>query len=393
MYKPLDGLRILTIEQYGAGPYGTQLLAGLGAEVIKIETAEGGDSSRAAGPYFLGEDDSQFFQTFNRGKKSVCLDLKHADDRALFETLVKGADAVANNLRGDLPARLKVDYAALKSIKPDIVCAHLSAYGRGGARETWPGYDYLMQSEAGFLSLTGEPDGPPARFGLSMVDFMTGTMMALGLVSAVLGARRTGEGCDVDVSLLDTALHQLSYPATWYLNEGAETTRLARSAHPSVMPSQLFPTEDGWIFLMCQLPKFWSVFCEAAGRADLAADPRFADTNSRGDNRAALQDELDALFRTRPTTHWVALLGGKVPVAPVYSLSEALDAPDAAGLIETVDHPDRPDGLKLLREPFRINGERPSQARAPKLGEHTREVLDALGNGGNGGGGKDQGAQ
>ena len=155
MHKPLDGLRILTIEQYGAGPYGTQLLAGLGAEVIKIETAEGGDSSRAAGPYFLGEDDSQFFQTFNRGKKSVCLDLKQADDRALFEALVKGADAVANNLRGDLPARLKVDYAGLKGIKPDIVCAHLSAYGRGGAREAWPGYDYLMQAEAGFFVADG----------------------------------------------------------------------------------------------------------------------------------------------------------------------------------------------------------------------------------------------
>lgn len=393
MHKPLDGLRILTIEQYGAGPYGTQLLAGLGAEVIKIETAEGGDSSRQAGPYFLGEHDSQFFQTFNRGKKSVCLDLKQVDDRALFEALVKGADAVANNLRGDLPAKLKVDYAALKSIKPDIVCAHLSAYGRGGPREAWPGYDYLMQAEAGFLSLTGEPDGPPARFGLSMVDFMTGAMMALGLVSAVLGARRTGQGCDVDVSLLDTALHQLSYPATWYLNEGAETTRLARSAHPSVMPSQLFPTEDGWLFLMCQLPKFWSVFCEAAGRADLAADPRFGDTKARADNRAALQDELDALFRTRPTAHWVTLLGGKVPVAPVYSLSEALDAPDAAELIETVDHPDRPDGLKLLREPFRINGERPSQARAPKLGEHSREILDGLVEDEVGGAGKDQAAR
>lgn len=393
MHKPLDGLRILTIEQYGAGPYGTQLLAGLGAEVIKIETAQGGDSSRAAGPYFLGEDDSQFFQTFNRGKKSVCLDLKQNDDRALFDALVKGADAVANNLRGDLPARLKVDYAGLKAIKPDIVCAHLSAYGRGGAREAWPGYDYLMQAEAGFLSLTGEPDGPPARFGLSMVDFMTGTMMALGLVSAVLGARRSGQGCDVDVSLLDTALHQLSYPATWYLNEGAETTRLARSAHPSVMPSQLFPTADGWLFLMCQLPKFWTVFCEAVERADLAADPRFAGTKARGDNRAALQDELDALFKTKPTAHWVALLGGKVPVAPVYSLSQALDAPDAADLIETVEHPDRPDGLKLLREPFRINGERPSQGRAPKLGEHTREVLDALRKDENGGGGKDQGAR
>lgn len=375
MHQPLEGLRILTIEQYGAAPYGTQLLAALGAEVIKIENPQGGDTSRAAGPYYLGENDSQFFQTFNRGKKSVALDLKSSEGRADFEALVKTADAVANNLRGDLPAKMKVDYPALKAIKADIVCAHLSAYGRGHEREAWPGYDYLMQAEAGFLSLTGEPDGPPARFGLSMVDFMTGTMMAATLLAAIHGARTRGVGCDVDVSLLDTALHQLSYPATWYLNEGAETTRLSRSSHPSVVPSQLFRTADGWVFLMCQLPKFWSVFCDAVGRADLAVRPEYADVAARRHNREALQDELDALFMTQPTAHWVELLGGKVPVAPVYDIASALTAPTAAHMIDTVDHPDRLDGLKLLREPFAINGERPAGRRAPKLGEHTAELL------------------
>ena len=379
MHKPLKGLRILTIEQYGAGPYGTQLLASLGAEVIKIENPDvGGDSSRLAGPYFLGEHDSQFFQTFNRGKKSVALDLKNRGDRRIFERLVNSADAVANNLRGDLPGKLKVDYAALKSVKPDIVCAHLSAYGRGHEREAWPGYDYLMQAEAGFLSLTGEPDGPPARFGLSMVDFMSGTMMAVGLVSAILGARDAGQGCDVDTSLLDTALHQLSYPATWYLNEGKQIGRIERSAHPSVAPSQLFKTADGWIFLMCQLPKFWGVFCETVGREDLLSNPEFADIAARRKNREALQAELDAHFSTRPTKDWVAMLGGKVPVAPVYTVAEALSAPTAQHLIEIVDHPDKPDGLKLLREPVSINGERPGGLRAPKLGEHTREILDEL---------------
>lgn len=379
MHKPLNGLRILTIEQYGAGPYGTQLLASLGAEVIKIENpATGGDSARQAGPYFLGEHDSQFFQTFNRGKKSVALDLKDKGDRRIFERLVESADAVANNLRGDLPAKLKVDFAALKAIKPDIVCAHLSAYGRGVEREAWPGYDYLMQAEAGFLSLTGEPNGPPARFGLSMVDYMTGAMLATGLVSAVLGARETGVGCDVDTSLLDTALHQLSYPATWYLNEGKETTRVERSSHPSVSPSQLFKTADGWIFLMCQLPKFWGAFCKAVGREDLLDNPDFSDMAARRAHRDWLQDELDAYLSTATTEHWMDVLGGKVPAAPVYTLSQALDAPDAANLIEIVDHPDKPDGLRLLREPFRLNGERPSGQRAPKLGEHTREILDEL---------------
>ena len=379
MHKPLTGLRILTIEQYGAGPYGTQLLASLGAEVIKIENpATGGDSARQAGPYFLGEHDSQFFQTFNRGKKSVALDLKDKGDRRIFERLVESADAVANNLRGDLPAKLKVDYAALRPIKSDIVCAHLSAYGRGGEREAWPGYDYLMQAEAGFLSLTGEPDGPPARFGLSMVDYMTGAMLATGLVSAILGARQTGVGCDVDTSLLDTALHQLSYPATWYLNEGKQTTRVERSAHPSVSPSQLFKTSDGWIFVMCQLPKFWGAFCKAVGREDLLDNPDFSDMAARRNHRRWLQDELDAYLSTASTEHWMDVLGGKAPAAPVYTLSEALDARDAKDLIEIVDHPDKPEGLRLLREPFRINGERPSSRRAPKLGEHTREILDEL---------------
>ncbi len=378
MHKPLKGLRVLTIEQYGAAPYGTQLLAGLGAEVIKIENpASGGDSSRLAGPHFLGEGDSQFFQTFNRGKKSVALDLKSDQGRADFEALVGTADAVANNLRGDLPAKLKVDYAALSAIKPEIVCAHLSAYGRGNEREAWPGYDYLFQAEAGFLSLTGEPDGPPARFGLSMVDFMTGSMLATTLLAAVIGARDTGKGCDVDVSLLDTALHQLSYPATWYLNEGETTTRMPRSSHPSVVPSQLFKTADGWIFLMCQLPKFWAVFCKAVGRDDLLENPDYAEVADRRANHAKLQAELDALFMEKGSEDWIAILGGKVPVAPVRDLAEALDASTAQHMIDEVEHPDRPGGLKLLREPYAVNGQRVAGDRAPKLGEHTDAVLSA----------------
>lgn len=378
--RPLRGLRILTIEQYGAAPYGTQLLAGLGAEVIKIENpATGGDTSRAVGPHMLGEGDSQYFQTFSRGKKSIALDLKDPGDRAVFEKLVATADAVANNLRGDLPKKLKVDYAALSKIKPSIVCAHLSAYGREVEREAWPGYDYLFQSEAGFLSMTGEPGGPPVRFGLSMVDFMTGTMMSTGLLASILGAHRTGEGCDVDVCLYDTAMHQLSYPGVWYMNAGDKTGRVARSSHPSVVPSQLVKARDGWVFLMCQLPKFWDVFCKEAGREDLMQRPEYATVKDRRENRAQLQDELDAEFCKRDVADWVALLGGKVPVAAVHDIGGALDSPHAADLIETVDHPDRPEGLRMLREPFKINGERLSGRRAPKLGEHTDDLLREIG--------------
>lgn len=379
MHQPLSGLRVLTLEQNGAGPYGTQLLAALGADVIKIENpSTGGDSGRCAGPYFLGEYDSEFFQTFNRGKRSMALDLKDRGDRRIFERLLMTADACANNLRGDLPAELKVDYAHLGRIKPDIVCAHLSAYGREGERAHWPGYDYLMQAEAGLMAMTGEPDAPPTRFGMPMIDYMGGTMMALGLVSAVLGARRTGKGCDVDVSLYDVALHQLSYPATWFLNEGKCAERLERSAHPSVAPSQLFRTADGWIFVMCQEPKFWGAFCRALGRQDWIDNPAFADMAARRMNREALQKELDAFLSTGTTAAWMTRLGGVVPAAPVNSMSCALGSPHARVRIETLSHPDKPEGLKMVRTPLRINGASETARRAPKLGEDTRDILDEM---------------
>ena len=379
MHQPLSGLRVLTIEQDGAGPYGTQLLASLGADVIKIENpSTGGDSGRCAGPYFLGEYDSEFFQTFNRGKRSMALDLKDRGDRRIFERLLATADACANNLRGDLPAELQVDYAHLREIKPDIVCAHLSAYGRDSERAHWPGYDYLMQAEAGLMAMTGEPDAPPTRFGMSMIDYMGGAMMALGLVSAVLGAKRTGRGCDVDVSLYDVALNQLSYPATWYLNEGKCAERQERSAHPSVAPSQLFRTADGWIFVMCQAPKFWGAFCKAIGREDLLANPAYADMAARRMNREKLQNELDAFLSTRTTAAWMARLGGVAPAAPVNSMFCALGAPEARSRIETVSHPDKPEGLKLVRDPVRINGQNAPSCRAPKLGEDTRDILDEM---------------
>ena len=369
----LAGLKVLAIEQYGAGPYGTMLLAELGADVIKIEAPSmGGDVSRATGPYFLGEQDSQFFQTFSRGKSSLALELKSPEGRAQFEELVRSADAVANNLRGDQPAKLKLTYEDLKAINPKIVCAHLSAYGRDNERAAWPGYDYLMQAEAGFLMMTGEPDGPPVRCGLSIVDFHTGSQLAVAILAGVLGAQRTGQGCDVDVSLFDTALHQLSYPATWYLNEGVKTGRLPRGAHPSIAPSQLFRTGDGWLMLMCQTPKFWELFCDLTGREDLKTDPRFKGVKDRHANLAALTETLDAHLSQRSTAEWLSLLGGHVPAAPVFDIAQALDNPFVArvAMTDTVDHPDAKDGrLAMLASPIKVNGKRPAGKRAPKLGE------------------------
>lgn len=377
---PLSGYRILTAEQYGAAPYGTLFLAQLGAEVIKIEPPRTGDTARAVGPHFLDSGDSLFFQSFNLNKRSITLDLKAPRGQAIFHTLVASSHAVANNMRGDLPAKLGFTYAALAEHNPAIVCAHLSAYGRGNSRERWPGYDYLMQAEAGFLSVTGEPDGPPTRFGLSMVDFMTGTMMSIGLLAALLDAQRSGVGRDVDVDLLSAAIHQTTYPATWYMNAGDATGRATRSAHPSVTPSQLYRTADGWIFIMAQLPKFWTILTDRIGAPQLASDPRFVTPADRLANRDTLTTVLDTLLMAQPTAHWLGLLQGHMPVSPVNGLGAALDNPFFAetDMRHSVAHPDRAD-LQVLANPISIDGARLPSRPAPLLGADTDAVLAEAG--------------
>ncbi|XDB00425.1 CoA transferase (plasmid) [Sulfitobacter sp. LCG007] len=383
---PLAGIRILALEQYGAGPFASMYLSDMGAEVIKIEppAAEGrpgGDSSRQSGPHYLGPDDSQFFQTFNLGKKSVVLDIRSPDGRSAFERLVATADVVLNNMRGDQPGRLGLDYSSLSAINPRVVCSHLSGYGRSGERATWPAYDYLLQAEAGYMHLTGEPDGPPARMGLSMVDYMTGLTLAFATAAALVGALKTGRGRDVDVTLYDVAMHQLSYPATWYLNEGVETVRQSRSAHPSVVPCETYPTADGHIFLMCVLPKFWRALCTGIGLPELVDDPLFATPAARRENRAALSVILDERLSTRPTAEWIGMLGGTVPVAPVLTLKQALDNPLFAageGLQTLAGHPAR-DSLRVLSNPVRLDGERVAARLAPSLGSDTRAVLREVG--------------
>ena len=366
----LDGIRILTFEQFGAGPYGSMFLADLGAEVIKVENgAVGGDASRSVGPHLLGEGDSQYFQAFNYNKKSVSLDVKTADGRRALLRLVEGADAVINNLRGDQPEKLSIDYAGLKDANPAVVCLHISAYGRDNSRKAWPGYDFLMQAEAGLMSLTGEPDGPPSRIGVSMVDFMTGMTGVAGLLAGILSARRTGLGCDVDTNLFDVALHQLSYPGTWHLNEGDRPARLPRGSHLSVTPVQTLRTADGWVFVACMTDKFWRALLGAIGRLDLADDARFATVAARRANREALTRTLDGELGKAPTAHWLGLLTGVCPVAPVYDVAEALANPfvEENGMIGRVDHPARA-GFRTLATPLKVNGRRPAQAPCRPLG-------------------------
>ena len=382
---PLNGIRILSAEQYGAGPYGSMMLADLGAEVIKIENPrDDGDISRQTGPYPIptadGTPDSQFFQSFNSNKKSLTLDLKSDSGQEIFHKLAGTADAVMNNLRGDQPARLGLDYASLATIKPSLVCAHLSAYGRDNERYNWPGYDYLMQAEAGYLHLTGEPDSPPTRMGLSIVDYMTGITTATGLLAALIGAKKTGAGRDVDVSLFDVALAQLTYPAAWYLNSAHVTERIARSAHPSTVPCQLVKSADGWLFLMCMTPRFWQRLCEGIDHAEWLTDKRFTDAQKRLQHRDALSQLLDTAFSTQTTKHWLSHFQGSIPISPVLHLSQALDNPFAhtAGMIGNVTSPDGTT-LSMVSNPVKIDGNRLPRKTCSTLSADTRELLSEVG--------------
>lgn len=380
-HLPLAGLRIIAVEQYGAGPFGTQHLADLGAEVIKIENPkEGGDIGRQVGPHFFGPGDSHFYEAFNRNKKSVALDLKQAEGRQVLLDLVRTSDAILDNLRGDLPAKLGLDYAALSEANPKIVCVHLSAYGRTGSRKAWPGYDYMMQAEAGYLSLTGEPDGPPSRAGLSIVDLATGTTAAMALLAGVIDAMKTGKGRDLDVSLYDVALHNVLYLGTWYLNGGTVTTRQPRSSHPSLTPSQLYRTKDGWIFIMCQKEKFWHNLVEALGRPEWLEDPDFATFAARLKNRPRVNAALDEAFQQKTTDEWMAKIEGRVPAAPVYDVAQALDADFAHEQRRIVDfHHPQHGPIKGIASPVRVAGATHPTDAAPTLGEDTNDLLSELG--------------
>ncbi len=381
---PLSDVQILAVEQYGAGPCGTQYLADLGAEVIKIENPhDGGDMSRSVGPYFLGNGkstaSSEFFQSFNRNKKSITLDISKRAGKAVFHDLVRSADALCCNMRGDVPAKLGLTYETLGEINPKIVCAFLTAYGRDGSRKDWPGFDYLMQAEAGYFSLTGEPDTLPSRMGLSLVDIMTGQTMALSCCAAIIRARETGQGQNIDTNLFDLAMSNLGYLGTWYLNERCIQGREARSGHPSLVPCAQFSTKDGWIFLMCNKEKFWPILCDKIGRPELGSDPRYANFKERLENRRDIQMLLDETLAAKTTSEWLEIFAGIVPAAPILNLGEAIENPFIKERDRVMDLTLQ-DGtpFRLLDAPFETGTPTPTNP-APELGANTDEILKKLG--------------
>ncbi len=372
---PLHGLRVLAVDQFGAGPYGTTVLADLGAEVLKIEDpGVGGDVSRYVPPY-AGDADSLYFQSLNRGKQSLTLDLKHPAGRAVFHDLVRVSHAVYCNLRGDQPKRLGLTYETLGAVNPAIVCCSLSGYGTTGPRAAEPALDYLIQGWAGFMAITGDPGAGPTKCGVSVIDFASGYASMLGLMVGLWDAQRSGRGRDVDVALLDTAVAMLSYMAIWTLNREWEPVRVPDAGHQTLVPAQNFATKDGWLVVFCNKEKFWINLVEGMDLAELAKDPRFATFADRLAHKEALLAILKPAFAARTTAEWLERLRGRVPVAPVNSIREALADEQvlAREMIVDVDHP----VFGTLREvacPIKIDGA-PRPTRAPALGEHTDRIL------------------
>jgi crotonobetainyl-CoA:carnitine CoA-transferase CaiB-like acyl-CoA transferase len=378
--KPLADVRIIAIEQYGAGPFGSLHLADLGAEVIKIEDpSSGGDVSRYVPPQAEGED-SIFFETFNRNKRSLTLDMSSEQGRAVFEDLVRESDAVYSNLRGDVPAKMRIRYEDLKHINPAIVCVSLSGFGMTGPRATQPGYDYILQGLAGWMSVTGDPEGPPTKSGLSMVDYSGGFVAAISLLAGLHAARRDGVGGDSDVSLFDTAVTLLNYVATWSLNGDFVPQRMANSAHPSLVPFQNFKVADGWIVVACAKEKFWERLAVAIGRPELAEDDRFLTFADRRQNSVELLRILEDTFITQSSDYWISILTeAGVPVGPILNVEQALKDPHtiARGLIVETDHP-RFGRVQQLASPVNFGDVLPEYRRASMLNEDFGYVLGEI---------------
>ncbi len=379
--RPLEDVRIISLEQYGAGPFGSVHLADLGADVIKIEDpAHGGDVGRYVPPY-TEDEDSLFFETFNRNKRSISLDIRTPAGREVFEDLVRGADAVYSNLRGDVPEALGIRYSDLAHLNPAIVCCSLTGFGMTGPRAKEPGYDYVLQGLAGWMDITGEPGGPPTKSGLSLVDFSGGFVAAISLLAGLHRARRDGVGLDCDVSLYDTAISLLTYPGVWHLNAGFEPVRTHHSAHPSLVPFQAFEAKDGWLVVGCAKEKFWRALVETLELPELATDPRFATFADRQRHADVLVPILEGCFRTRTVAECLEpLYAARVPCGPVNDVGAALreEHTIARGLVVETEHP-RYGTVRQLASPVRVGDEVPVYRRAPARGEDLDAVTRELG--------------
>jgi crotonobetainyl-CoA:carnitine CoA-transferase CaiB-like acyl-CoA transferase len=367
-------VRVADLSRVLAGPYCTMVLADLGAEVIKVERPGTGDETRQWGPPFAGGE-SAYFLAVNRGKRSVALDLGDPEGRRLAQELCAASDVVVENFRAGGAERLGLGYEDVRSRNARVVYCSITGFGLDRNPPGRPGYDFVLQAESGLMSITGPADGGPHKVGVALVDVMAGLHAAVAVLAAVHG----GRGGRVEVPLLDSALASLVNVAQGALVTGSEPARHG-NAHPNIVPYQDFATASGRLALAAPNDGLFGKLCAVLGRAELAADPRFASNPDRVAHRGALVDELEAALADRPAAEWVqALSEAGVPAGEIRSVPGALEAAAAAGRSATVgvDHP-AAGRIELVASPIRMEGMRPAAA-PPLLGQHTAEVLAELG--------------
>jgi crotonobetainyl-CoA:carnitine CoA-transferase CaiB-like acyl-CoA transferase len=381
MTSALAGVKVLDLSRVLAGPYCAMLLADMGAEVLKIEEPEGGDEARTWPPFAAGE--ASGYLSMNRNKRDMTLNLKTPEGRDILKQLVATADVLIENFRTGAMEAFGLGYEALREINPRLIYCAISVFGRSGPYKDKVGYEALMQAFSGVMSITGEPEGPPLRCGVSFLDLSTGLMAAYGVMSALFHRERTGKGQQLEVSLFETALSLMSYHAVGYLLEGHVPQRQG-SGHPMIVPYQVFRTQDGEIFIVGSNQRLWTRLCHALRREDLLQDPRFSSNAERVNHRHVLVPILQDEIRQYPTATLHEMLDrAGVPCAPVNTLDKVLADPQtlARQMVVGVPHPLIPH-LKLLGIPIKLD-DTPGDIRLPPplKGQHTEAVLSDLGYG------------
>lgn len=367
---PLSGLRILEVGHILAGPYAGRLLADMGADVIKIESAEG-DLSRQVGSQTV-DGHNVYFASINHNKRSIHIDLTTEEGQARLGKLAETAHALIVNLRPSAIRKLGLDYSSLRRFNPRIVCVAVTGYGLDGPAAEWPAFDYIIQAITGIANLTGDPGSPPTLAGYSIVDNSAGVFSALGLLAKVY----EGKGGQVDVSLFDIMLSQLNYKAAAYLNGAGEPERRALGAHTFYVPAQLFETGDGYLALFVTHDEFWRRLCHEMGRPEWATEPHFATMQDRFTHRTELIELLSAELKKASATEWEARLRPLgLAVGAVSTVGKVLDSDfvrdrDLLATLETGEGP-----LRLLKSPIRFDGERGEMRLPPRLHEHTEEIV------------------
>ena len=378
---PLAGVRVLDLSRVLAGPWCTQTLADLGADVWKIEAPGQGDDTRGWTPPDV-DGESTYFMCTNRSKRSLAIDLRHPEGRALARRLALQADVLVENYRLGALARFGLDYDTLSQAHPGLIYCSISGYGRTGPRAAEPGYDFVIQAESGLMSITGEPEGAPMKLGVAITDLVTGMNATQAVLAALLARQKTGKGQLIDLALLDSAVNVLANVGAGYLAAGQVPQRLG-NGHPTVVPYQIFATADGAFALGVGNDAQFAALCAALGRPEWAEDERYRKNRSRALNRGSLVPALQQIFMTQSSEHWLARIrAAGIPAGPVRTVPQALDAPEIAARGLLADTPDARHGsLRLMRSPLHLRGTPPREPAAPpRLGEHTDEVLaQALG--------------